>query len=100
MKDFRHTLSLLLVVRCPRLLYSLSRPRPLEYLLSYGVCCSLYTVLEACAQLKITTHRLRLVPGCPQNEFSYVPAERLPYSHGVTPGLLSRTTSQRAISAQ
>ena len=47
--------------------------------------CSLYVGLEACAQLKVATCRLCLVPRFPHNKFSQGPAERLPYSHGVHP---------------
>ena len=49
------------------------------------MCGFLYSGLEACAQLKVFSLRLCLVPSCPNNDFSYGLSERLPYAHGVHP---------------
>ena len=66
----------------PCLILAPSLPCHLKSPLFYGVYCTLYTGLKACAQLHITTRRLRLFPICPSYKFSQGPAEFLPYSHG------------------
>ena len=65
----------------------LSLPHPLQYPLLHIMCGSLYSGLEACAQLKVATFCLRLVPCCLHYEFSQGLAESLPYAHGVHPRL-------------
>ena len=49
------------------------------------MCGSHYAGLDACAQLKITTRSLCLVPRYPHYEFSEGPAECIPYPHGEYP---------------
>ena len=80
-----HLIPVLFLTRSPHLFLDLYLPRPLNFHLSHGMCCTLYSGLKSCAQLQVTTYRLRLVPSYPHNEFSKGLVEHLPYSHGAHP---------------